>query len=61
VVIRFPDKKPCTKISAYRILGIGDKQLIKNNQPLTSNEGAIVTWVGLNIEGNTRVEFDWDW
>ncbi len=62
VVIRFPNSKPCKKIGAFRILGIrGDKQPIKNNEPLVSNEGAIVTWVGLNIEGNTRIEFDWDW
>jgi len=62
VVIRFPDSKLCKKIAAFRILGIrGDKQPIKNSPPLISNEGAIVTWVGLNIEGNSRIEFDWDW
>lgn len=62
VVIRFPDRKPCRKIAAFRVLGIrGDKQSIKNSPPLISNEGAIVTWVGLNVEGNSRIEFDWDW
>lgn len=62
VVIRFPDGKPCKKIHAFRILGIrGDKQPIKNGEPLVSNEGAIVTWVGLNIDGNSRIEFDWEW
>src|SRR5271165_352434 len=45
VVIRFPESKPCKKINAFRIVGEGDKIPIKNNQPLISNEGAIVTWV----------------
>ncbi len=62
VVIRFPDSKTCKEIHAFRILGIrGDKETMKNNEPIVSNGGAIVTWVGLNIEGNTRIEFDWDW
>jgi hypothetical protein len=62
VVIRFPDSKPCKDIHAFKILGIrGDKQPIKDNEPLVSNERAIVTWVGLKIEGNSRIEFDWDW
>jgi len=62
VVIRFPNNKPGKKINAFRVLGIrGDKQPIKDNEPLLSNEGAIVTWVGLNVEGNTRIEFDWEW
>lgn len=62
VVIRFPDRKPCKKIDAFKMLGIrGDKQPIKNGGPLVSNEGVIVTWVGLNIDGNSRIEFDWDW
>jgi hypothetical protein len=31
---------------------------MKDNEPVLSNEKIIVTWVGLNIEGNTRIEFD---
>jgi hypothetical protein len=62
VVIRFPENKPCKKISAFRMQGIrGDKQPLRKNEPLVSNEGAIVTWVGLNIDGNSRIEFDWEW
>lgn len=62
VVIRFPDAKPCKGINAFALLGIrGDKQPLRKNPPLLSNEGAIVTWVGLNIDANSRVEFDWDW
>lgn len=61
VVIRFPDSKPCKKIKVFKIPGIGDKQPILNNEPVLSNEKIIVTWVGLNIEAKTRIEFDWDW
>jgi hypothetical protein len=59
VVMRFPDSKPCKQINAFRVLGIrGDKQPIKNNPPLLSNEGAIVSWVGLNLEENSRIQFE---
>lgn len=61
VVIQFPANRPCTKIKAYKVPGIGEKVLIKDNQPVVSNEKIIATWVGLNIEGNSRIEFDWEW
>ena len=61
VVIQFPSNKPCKKISVYEVPGIGEKVPIKYNEPVLSNERLIATWVGLNIEGNTRIEFDWDW
>jgi hypothetical protein len=62
VVIRFPSNKPCKKISAFQLQGIrGDKQELTDNQPISSNGGEIVTWVGLNIEGNNRIQFDWEW
>jgi hypothetical protein len=61
VVIRFPDGKPCAKVKVYKIAGIGEKQPIRGNEPVVSNEKTIVMWVGLNIEANTRIHFDWDW
>jgi hypothetical protein len=62
VVIRFLDSKPCKKIQAFRMKGIrGDKELLNNNRPIRSNGGAIVNWVGLNVDGDTRIEFDWEW
>jgi len=62
VVIQFPKDKPCKTIHAFMIRGIrGDKQPVSGNEPVISNEGATVTWAGLNVDGNTRIEFDWDW
>jgi hypothetical protein len=62
VVMHFPDGKPCKQIHAFKVSGIrGDKQPIKDNPPLVSNEGAIVTWVGLNLEENSRIQFNWEW
>jgi hypothetical protein len=40
---------------------VAENYSITDNQPIVSNERIIATWVGLNIEGNTRIEFDWDW
>jgi hypothetical protein len=61
VVIRFPASKPCKKIRVFKIPGIGDQKPIKENEPVLSNEKMIATWVGLNFEGKSRIEFDWDW
>jgi hypothetical protein len=61
VVIRFPDNKPCARIKVYKIAGIGEKQPLTENEPVVSNEKVIVTWVGLNVEANTRIHFEWDW
>jgi hypothetical protein len=61
VVIRFPASKPCKKISVSIIPGIGDQKPIKENEPFLSNEKTIATWVGLNFEGKSRIEFKWDW
>lgn len=62
VTIRFPDNKPCKKIEVFRVgANSGDKQPIKDNEPLRSNEGTTVMWTGKNIDADTRIEFDWDW
>jgi hypothetical protein len=61
VVIRFPADKPCKNISVSDIAGIKGKQLITDNMPNVSDSGHIITWVGINIDGNHRIQFDWDW
>lgn len=61
VVIRFPDSKPCRDIKVYKIAGIKARELITDNLAVKTDGGRIVTWVGLNVEGNSRVEFDWEW
>ena len=45
----------------YKVAGIRAKELITDNLAVKTDGGRIVTWVGLNVEGNSRVEFDWDW
>jgi hypothetical protein len=61
VVIRFPANKPCKRISVFKIPGIGDQKPIKENEPVLSNEKMIANWVGLDFEGKSRIEFNWDW
>jgi hypothetical protein len=61
VVIRFPDNKPCQEIKVFKIAGLRGRELITDNRAVKTDGGRIVTWVGLNVEGNSRVEFDWDW
>jgi hypothetical protein len=61
VVIRFPDNKPCQEIKVFRVAGLKAKELITDNRAVKTDSGHIVSWVGLNVEGNSRVEFDWDW
>jgi hypothetical protein len=61
VVIRFPEGKPCKKIRVSKVPGIGEKQPMRDNEPALSNERIIAQWVGLNLEANIRIHFDWDW
>jgi hypothetical protein len=61
VLIRFPADKPCKNISVSDIAGIKGKQLITDNMPSVSDNGHIITWVGINIDANHRIQFDWDW
>jgi len=61
VVIRFPQDKPCRHVEVSRIAGIKAKELITDNVPVRTDGGQVVTWVGLNVEGNSRIQFDWDW
>jgi len=61
LVFRFPNNKPCKSMSVFKIAGIRDKEPITENVPVITNEGLLVTWVGLNVEGNSRIEFDWEW
>jgi len=61
VVILFPDNKACKEIQVFRVSGIKGRELITDNRAVRTDGGHIVTWVGLNVEGNSRVEFDWDW
>jgi hypothetical protein len=61
VVIRFPDNKPCQEIKVFKIAGMREKELITDNRAVKADGGRIASWVGLNVDGNSRVEFDWDW
>jgi hypothetical protein len=61
VVIRFPNNKPCQEIKVSKIAGIKAKELISDNRAVRTEGGRIATWVGLNVEGNSRIQFDWDW
>ena len=61
VTIRFPHNKRCKNIEDYKIEGIGNKQPLKDNEPIFSNDGTIVQWTGVKIDGKTRIGFSWDW
>lgn len=61
VVIRFPTNKPAKNVLVSRRKGDEAKQIINNNLPVSSDEGRIVTWVGINEKGNSRIHFDWEW
>jgi hypothetical protein len=61
VVIRFPQDKPCKEVEVSKIAGIKAKEPITDNVPVRTDGGHVVTWVGLNVEGNSRIQFDWDW
>ena len=61
VVIRFPADKPSKNISVSRKMGIKGNEPILHNLPSVSDGGRIVTWVGINEKGNSRIHFDWDW
>jgi hypothetical protein len=61
VVVRFANSKPCKKIAVYKIPGIGGREPMTDNQPVLSNGGIIAMWTGLNLEGRSRIHFDWDW
>jgi hypothetical protein len=61
VVIRFPEGKPAKKITVYRILGNNRKQQITDNPAVSPDNGHTEMWVGVHLEGKTRIEFAWDW
>ena len=56
-----PANKPCKDLSIYRISGIKAKEAITDVPASISYNGEVVAWTGLNEQGNTRIEFDWQW
>jgi hypothetical protein len=61
VTIRFPADKPCKDLAIFRISGIKAKEPIIDIPASISYNGEVVAWTGLNEQGNTRIEFDWQW
>jgi hypothetical protein len=61
VVFLFPTNKPAKNMSVSRRRGDEAPQPIDDNLANPSDEGRVVTWVGINQKENSRIQFDWDW
>lgn len=61
VTILFPETKPCKSVVVSSIDGIKAPEEIRNNPAIIRQAGKIVSWVGLNEAGKSRIQFDWDW
>jgi hypothetical protein len=61
VVLRFPAAKPARQLEVFKIIGINGKQPISANRAVSPDGGYTYMWVGVHLEGKTRIEFDWDW
>ena len=61
VVFRFPTNKPAKNFGVSKKRGDESAQPINDYLPNLSDGGRIVQWVGINLNGNSRIHFDWDW
>jgi hypothetical protein len=48
-------------IEVFRQQGSKSKERITDILPLMSDGGQVVTWTGLDVPAETRIEFDWNW
>jgi hypothetical protein len=61
VVFKFPLDRPARGLDVFKIAGINGKEPISDNLAVSPDGGYTYMWVGLHLEGKTRVEFDWKW
>jgi hypothetical protein len=61
VVLRFPANKPAKTLRVSRVIGDNRLQPITENPPVSPDEGHTYMWVGVHLEGRTRIQFDWEW